>query len=114
MTKNVPEISPALREWTAEVALDHGKVVDRVYAALMNIKLYADLDSPTKLDIRNSIAWAAKLWFDTLLSGNAPSAEGLEAFREYGRRRVYQGLPLTRCCARSVWGPASYGASILN
>ncbi|WP_235210343.1 PucR family transcriptional regulator [Caballeronia sordidicola] len=75
----------------------------------MNIKLYADLDSPTKLDIRNSIAWASKLWFDTLLSGNAPSAEGLEVFREYGRRRVYQGLPLDallrafRLGSRELW-----------
>ena len=109
MTKNIPEISPALREWTEKVALDHGKVVDRVYAALMNIKLYADLDSPTKLDIRNSIAWSAKLWFGTLLSGSAPSAEGLEAFREYGRRRVYQGLPLDallrafRLGSRELW-----------
>jgi carbohydrate diacid regulator len=91
------------------VALDHGRVVDRVYAALMNIKLYADLDSPTKLDIRNSIAWSSKLWFDTLLSGSAPSAEGLEVFREYGRRRVYQGLPLDallrafRLGSRELW-----------
>ena len=109
MTKNVPEISPALREWTAEMALDHRRVVDRVYAALMNIRLYADLDSPTKLDVCNSIAQAAKLWFDTLLSGSAPSAEGLEAFREYGRRRVYQGLPLDallrafRLGSRELW-----------
>jgi sugar diacid utilization regulator len=109
VTRNIPEISPALREWTEKVALDHGRVVDRVYAALMNIKLYADLDSPTKLDIRNSIAWSSKLWFDSLLSGNAPSAEGLEAFREYGRRRVYQGLPLDallrafRLGSRELW-----------
>lgn len=109
MTRNIPEISPALREWTEKVALDHGRVVDRIYAALMNIKLYADLDSPTKLDIRNSIDWSAKLWFETLLSGSAPSAEGLEAFREYGRRRVYQGLPLDallrafRLGSRELW-----------
>jgi sugar diacid utilization regulator len=75
----------------------------------MNIKLYADLDSPAKLDIRHSIAWASKLWFDALLSGNAPSAEGLEVFREYGRRRVYQGLPLDallrafRLGSRELW-----------
>jgi carbohydrate diacid regulator len=109
VTRNIPEISAALREWTEKVALDHGRVVVRVYAALMNIKLYAELDSPAKLDIRNSIDWSAKLWFDSLLSGNAPSAEGLEAFREYGRRRVYQGLPLDallrafRLGSRELW-----------
>ena len=109
MTRNIPVISPALREWTEKVAPDHGRVVDRVYAALMNIKLYADLDSPTKLDIRNSVGWSVKLWFDTLLSGSAPSAQGLEVFREYGRRRVYQGLPLDallrafRLGSRELW-----------
>ena len=109
MTRNIPQISPGLREWTEKVALDHGRVVDRIYAALMNIKLYADLDSATKLDIRNSVAWSAKLWFGTLLSGSAPSAEGLDAFREYGRRRVYQGLPLDallrafRLGSRELW-----------
>jgi sugar diacid utilization regulator len=75
----------------------------------MNIKLYADLDSPAKLDIRNSITWSAKLWFDTLLSGSAPSTEDFEAFREYGRRRVYQGVPLDallrafRLGSRELW-----------
>ena len=109
MIQNIPEISPSLREWTEKVALDHRRVIDRIYAALMNIKLYADLDSPTKLDIRNSVSWSAKLWFGTLLSGSGPSAESLDAFREYGRRRVYQGLPLDallrafRLGSRELW-----------
>jgi hypothetical protein len=89
VTTNIPEISPALREWTEKLALNHGSAVNRVYAALMSIKPYADQDSPTKLDTRNSITWSVKLWFDTLLSGSAPSAEEFEAFRDFGRRRVH-------------------------
>lgn len=109
MTTNIPEISPALREWTEKLALNHGSAVNRVYAALMSIKPYADQDSPTKLDTRNSIIWSVKLWFDTLLSGSAPSEEELEAFREFGRRRVYQGVPLDvllrafRLGSRELW-----------
>ncbi len=109
MTNGIPEISAALRAWTEKVALDHVSVIDRVYAALMNMKLYADLASPTKLDIRNTVALSSKLWFGTLLSGSAPSGEALESLREYGRRRVHQGVPLDallrgfRLGSRELW-----------
>ncbi|MFP3562859.1 PucR family transcriptional regulator [Paraburkholderia sp. SIMBA_030] len=109
MTTNIPEISPALREWTEKLALNHGSAVNRVYAALMSIKPYADQDIPTKLDTRNSINWSVKLWFDTLLSGSAPSEEEFEIFRDFGRRRVHQGVPLDvllrafRLGSRELW-----------
>ncbi|WP_232064325.1 PucR family transcriptional regulator [Paraburkholderia dioscoreae] len=109
VTIRIPEISPSLRTWTEKAALDHASVIDRVYAALMNIKPYADLASSARLDIRNSIALSSKLWFDTLLSGSAPSGEELETFREYGRRRVQQGVPLEallrafRLGSRELW-----------
>lgn len=109
VSTGIPEISPSLRKWTENVASDHGSVVNRVYMALMNIGTYADLDSATKLDLRDSIALSTRLWLDTLLSGRAPSEENLEAFRGYGRRRVHQGVPLAtilqafRQGSRELW-----------
>ncbi|MGK8195645.1 PucR family transcriptional regulator [Burkholderia cepacia] len=109
MTTAIPEISPALRRWTASVAENNAAFVERVYKALMNIKPYADLDSTTKLDIRDSIVLSSKLWLDSLMSGKMPSEDALEGFRAYGRRRVYQGVPLEallrafRLGSRELW-----------
>ncbi|WP_321819602.1 MULTISPECIES: PucR family transcriptional regulator [unclassified Burkholderia] len=109
MTTAIPEISPALRRWTASVAENNAAFVERVYKALMNIKPYADLDSTTKLDIRDSIVLSSKLWLDSLMSGKMPSENALECFRAYGRRRVYQGVPLEallrafRLGSRELW-----------
>lgn len=108
MSTNIPAISPALREWTEKLALNES-VVNRVYAALMSIKPYADQDPPTKLDTRNSVISSVKLWFGTLLSGSVPSEEELEAFRDFGRHRVHQGVPLDvvlrafRLGSRELW-----------
>ncbi|MGU7772922.1 PucR family transcriptional regulator [Burkholderia sp. MR1-5-21] len=109
MTTRIPDISPALRQWTASVIQNYAVFVERVYKALVNVQPYADLDSTTKLDIRNSIALSSRLWLDTLLSGSLPSEESLERFREYARRRVYQGVPLEallrafRLGSRELW-----------
>ncbi|MEX3985497.1 PucR family transcriptional regulator [Paraburkholderia sp. EG287A] len=109
MTVAVPEISPALREWTEKIARDHTEVIDRVYKTLSIIKPYADLDAPTRLDIRHSIGLSLGLWLDTLLSGSPPSEQALEDFQDYGRRRVYQGVPLEsllrafRLGSRELW-----------
>ncbi|WP_423395567.1 PucR family transcriptional regulator [Burkholderia sp. LMG 21824] len=109
MTTAIPKISPVLRRWIAHVAENNALSVERVYKALMNVKPYADLDSTTKLDIRNSIALSSKLWLDSLLAGKMPSEQALEGFREYGRRRVYQGVPLEallrafRLGSRELW-----------
>ncbi|MGU7779048.1 PucR family transcriptional regulator [Burkholderia sp. PU8-34] len=109
VTTRIPDISPPLRQWTAGVIQNHAVFVERVYKALVNVKPYADLDSTTKLDIRNSIALSSRLWLDTLLSGSMPSEEALERFREYSRRRVYQGVPLEallrafRLGSRELW-----------
>ncbi|MFC0696919.1 hypothetical protein [Paraburkholderia humisilvae] len=91
------------------MALDYENAIRRIHAALMNIKPYADQDAPTRLDTRNSINWSMKLWFNTLLSGSAPSEEELEAFRDFGRRRVHQGVTLDvllrafRLGSRELW-----------
>ncbi len=109
MTSPVPEISPALHKWTEKVAGDHTDIIDRIYKTLSTIKPYADLDAPTRLDIRHSIGLSLRLWLDTLLSGSPPTEDALEAFRDFGRRRVYQGVPLEsllrafRLGSRDLW-----------
>jgi sugar diacid utilization regulator len=98
-----------LRKWTKQAVQDHTAFIDRVYKALAIVKPYADLDSATRMDIRNFIGLCSELWLDTLLSGKPPSDEAFENFREYGRRRVYQGVPLEsllrafRLGSRELW-----------
>ncbi|OXI35929.1 hypothetical protein [Burkholderia aenigmatica] len=45
MTTAIPEISPALRQWTASVAENNAAFVDRVYKALMIVKPWLDLEA---------------------------------------------------------------------
>ncbi|AFQ49940.1 PucR family transcriptional regulator [Burkholderia cepacia] len=109
MTTVIPDLSPAMRQWIASVTENNTAFVDRVYKALLVIKPYADLDSTTQLDIRQSIALSSRLWLDSLVSGRMPSEDALEGFRTYGRRRVYQGVPLEsllrafRLGSRELW-----------
>ncbi len=65
-----------------------------MYATLINIEGYRDLDLAVKLDIRDSIGWSAKLWFESILSGAPPSEEELQVFQAFGQRRVHQGVSL--------------------
>lgn len=109
MTTAIPDISPALRQWITGITEHNADFIERVYRALMNIRPYADLDSTTKRDIRDQIVLSSQLWLDSLLSGTMPSNEALEDFRAYGRRRVYQGVPLEsllrafRLGSRELW-----------
>ncbi|WP_438390168.1 PucR family transcriptional regulator [Caballeronia sp. DA-9] len=94
MIASVPAISPLLRELTEQLSSDRSSVIDRMYATLINIEGYRDLDLAVKLDIRDSIGWSAKLWFESILSGAPPSEEELQVFQAFGQRRVHQGVSL--------------------
>lgn len=39
MTANIPEISPALREWTEKLALNQVSAVNRVYGYYIKVEL---------------------------------------------------------------------------
>lgn len=109
MNTGVPEISSQLRAWTEKISTDRARIIDRVFAALIHIGPYDALDDATQLDLRQSIEFSAALWFNTLLTGIAPTSDELRAFQDFGRRRVYQGVPLQsvlrafRLGSRELW-----------
>jgi C4-dicarboxylate-specific signal transduction histidine kinase len=45
-------------------------------------------------DAEETVALSAKVWFETLLSGEPPSARDMAVFREIGQRREHQRVPL--------------------
>ncbi|RQS76714.1 PucR family transcriptional regulator [Burkholderia sp. Bp8963] len=106
---NVPEISAAMRAKLRELALDPSEVIEHTYAALTRIEGYEGLSSAVRKDIMDSIALSKRLWFESLFAGTFPSSDDLEAFQEFGRRRVHQGIPLPsllrafRVGLREVW-----------
>jgi signal transduction histidine kinase len=106
---NVPRISSHLREKTASLAADLSHVVERALEILKSLDGYKLLSPPAMRDVEDSVALSAKVWFETLLSGEPPSARDMTIFREIGQRREHQRVPLNsllqalRYGLREVW-----------
>ena len=91
----IPRVTGKLREATAAYALDPTVIVERAYQAItQSDPSYARLPPNTKSDFLESIRFSAVLWCKTMLTGEYPSDEDMETFRNLGRRRVHQGVEL--------------------
>ena len=105
----VPRISNHLREKTVSIAADLTRVVERTLAILTQLDGYRLLAPAAKRDVHESVALSAKVWFETLLSGEPPSAQHMNVFREISQRREPQRVPLQsllqalRLGLREIW-----------
>jgi sugar diacid utilization regulator len=91
----IPNVTGKLREATAKYANDPSVIVGRAFRAVArDDEGYNELSSSTKSDVMESIRLSAVLWFNSMLTGQCPSDEDMEAFRVLGRRRVHQGVDL--------------------
>lgn len=106
---NVPRISSHLREKTASLAADLSHVVERALEILRSLDGYKLLSPSAQRDVEKSVELSAKVWFETLLSGEPPSARDMAVFHEIGRRHEHQRAPLNsllqalRYGLREVW-----------
>ena len=93
---NIPKVSGSLREHVAVLAQDTSGVVSRTYARLLELEeSYANLPLSVREDILQFLQICSRLWFDTLVNGNPPSAQEIESLADAGRRRVHQGIALS-------------------
>ena len=93
---NIPKVSGSLREHVAVLAQDTSGVVSRTYARLSELEeSYANLPLSVREDILQFLQICSRLWFDTLVNGNPPSAQEIESLADAGRRRVHQGIALS-------------------
>jgi C4-dicarboxylate-specific signal transduction histidine kinase len=105
----VPRISNRLREKTVSIAADLTLVVERTLAILTQLDGYKLLAPAAKQDVHESVALSAKVWFETLLSGEPPSAQDMDVFREISQRHEHQRVPLQsllqslRLGLREIW-----------
>ncbi len=76
------------------IAADLTLVVERTLAILTQFDGYILLAPAAKRDVQESVALSARVWFETLLSGEPPSAQDMDAFREISQRREHQRVPL--------------------
>ena len=91
----IPRVTGKLREVTAMYESDPTVIVERSYKAItQSDPIYAGLPPSTKNDFMQSIRFSAVLWCKTMLTGEYPSDEDMEVFRNLGRRRVHQGVEL--------------------
>jgi signal transduction histidine kinase len=106
---NVPRISSDLREKTVSLAADLSLVVERALGILKSLDGYKLLSPSAMRDLEDSVALSAKVWFETLLSGEPPSARDMAVFREIGQRGEHQRVPLSsllqalRYGLREIW-----------
>ncbi|MEM5401088.1 MULTISPECIES: PucR family transcriptional regulator [Paraburkholderia] len=109
MIVSIPTISESLRERTALLSANPTAVNECVYETLMDVEGYKDLMPSVRQDIAASIELTAGLWFQSLLTHKPPSAEDMDRFQEFGRRRVHQRVPLQsvlrafRIGSREIW-----------
>jgi two-component system, LuxR family, sensor kinase FixL len=105
----VPKISHYLREKTVSLAADLTLVVERTLAMLTPLDGYKFLPPAAKRDVHESVSLSAKVWFQTLLSGEPPSARDMDIFREISQRGEHQRVPLQshlqalRLGLREIW-----------
>jgi hypothetical protein len=85
----VPRISNHLREKTLSIAADLTLVVERTLAVLTQLDEYKLLTPAAKRDVHESVMLSAKVWFETLLSGEPPSAQEMDFFRDISQRREH-------------------------
>ncbi len=91
----IPRVTGKLREVTAMYASDPTTIIERAYSAItQSDPIYAGLPPSTKGDLMESIRFSAVLWTRSMLTGEYPSDEDMEVFRNLGRRRVHQGIEL--------------------
>jgi C4-dicarboxylate-specific signal transduction histidine kinase len=83
-----------LRKITVSIAADLTLVVERTLAILRQLDGYKLLAPAAKQDVHESVALSARVWFETLLSGDPPSAKDMDVFREISQRREHQRVPL--------------------
>lgn len=113
----VPKPSPRLATVLEQLAQDPAPLVDRVMAQLrIDIPDYEQAPAAVLRDVRDSIAFMHRVWYETILSGAPPSAATLDSVAASGRRRVHQGVPLDallrafRLGSKQVWAGVLEGA----
>jgi two-component system sensor kinase FixL len=91
------------------LAADLTLVVERTLAILTPLDGYRSLAPAAKRDVREAVALSAKVWFETLLSGEPPSAQDMDIFREISERPEHRRVPLQcllqalRLGLREIW-----------
>lgn len=110
MITNVPKVTGILRQRTLQLRDDPSKLVNRVYALLLDVdESYKKLPPSFKQDYLGSLNYSARLWYDSILNGTFPLPEELEVVADTGRRRAHQGVTLAsllrafRLGTREIW-----------
>lgn len=106
----VPHASGRVAEIATQLASDPSVIAERAIQALhRGDRAYAELPPPIRIDVRESVEFAAKLWLKAVIHGHSPNEEDLHTIAESGRRRVHQGLSLSsllhavRLGSRELW-----------
>lgn len=90
----IPVLSSRLRKITLELADTPSILTEKVSGELSWMAGYKDLAPDARKHLEDSLIYTARLWCETLLSGQYLSEETRQTLQDIGRRRVHQGVPL--------------------
>jgi carbohydrate diacid regulator len=106
----VPKAGGRLAKVALTLARDSTAIVERANQALLyGDAAYAGLPPSIRIDVRESVEFAAQLWLKTVVDGQPPTEEELLTVAESARRRVHQGVSLSsllhavRLGSRELW-----------
>ena len=90
----IPTLSARLATITREFANTPSLLTAKINSQLNRMAGYKDLTPEARKDLENSLSYTARLWCETLLTGEGLSQDTRRTLKEIGCRRVHQGVPL--------------------
>lgn len=110
MSTYTPRLQGRLRDMARAIADEPTPLFTRIGRTLIDRDAsYAALPPTVQQDVRDFVAFSARVWLRTILDGDAPTEAELQVLSDTARRRVHQGISLTslhhavRLGSRELW-----------
>lgn len=116
MRRELPQLSPEVRETIEGLIEDSESLVDRALGAIFEeVSEYAaNADPGLAASVRDMVAVNVDLWYEALLTGRRPPPSKLAPLDTIARERVYHRIPLDALLRAFRVGGVAYWRTLLD